>query len=151
MRRGRTGRDLLGSSVPQGAQKCEGPASLLRTGRPTRFLTKAVDLETRIRVPPRPRLLSQKPSIARHAVPNGLVLTLSGNWSLDEGPDVEHCIEEIVQAGAGRRHLVLDLAPVRRLDTLGAWAIVRVRQELGERECSVVLMGAERRAQGTPH
>ena len=90
---------------------------------------------------PRPRLLSQKPSVARHAVPNGLVLTLSGNWSLDEGPDVEHCIEEIVQAGAGRRHLVLDLALVRRLDTLGAWAVVRVRPELGERECSVVLDG----------
>ena len=62
-------------------------------------LNKSRRPQNRIRVPPRPRLLSQKPSIARHAVPNGLVLTLSGNWSLDEGPDVEHCIEEIVQAG----------------------------------------------------
>ena len=73
---------------------------MLRTGRPTSLLTKAVDLKTASESPPRPRLLSQKPSVARHAVPNGLVLTLSGNWSLDEGPDVEHCIEEIVQAGA---------------------------------------------------
>ncbi len=61
----------------------------------------------------------------------GARVLLSGRWTADQAPEVEARMAEVAEAVAGERRVLLDLARVDRLDTLGAWVLDRTRHELG--------------------
>jgi phospholipid/cholesterol/gamma-HCH transport system permease protein len=56
--------------------------------------------------------------------------TLSGRWTAEHAAMVETLASDII-AGAEQGRVVIDMAGVRRLDTLGAWVLDRTRHELG--------------------
>jgi phospholipid/cholesterol/gamma-HCH transport system permease protein len=58
--------------------------------------------------------------------------TLTGRWTAEHAAMVETLIADILTE-AGRPRVILDLAGVVRLDTLGAWVLDRTRHELGEK------------------
>ncbi|WP_240539932.1 ABC transporter permease [Salinarimonas soli] len=63
----------------------------------------------------------------------GARVVLSGRWTADQAPGVEARMAEVADAVVGERLVLLDLARVERLDTLGAWVLDRTRHELGTR------------------
>lgn len=56
-------------------------------------------------------------------------LALAGRWTADQGASVELAVRRIAEAAA-ERAVVVDLAPIERLDTLGAWVLERTRAEI---------------------
>jgi phospholipid/cholesterol/gamma-HCH transport system permease protein len=58
--------------------------------------------------------------------------TLTGRWTAEHAAMVETLIADILTE-ASRPRVILDLAGVDRLDTLGAWVLDRTRHELGEK------------------
>jgi phospholipid/cholesterol/gamma-HCH transport system permease protein len=73
----------------------------------------------------------------------GLHVALSGRWTADQAPAVEAEAGNLVaEAGRGGGGVVIDLAGVERLDTLGAWVLDRTRHELAGAGRSVAFAGA---------
>lgn len=62
-----------------------------------------------------------------------LRVILSGRWTADRAPMVEHQVGEVAEALGDARRVLFDLAGVERLDTLGAWVLDRTRHDLGAR------------------
>jgi phospholipid/cholesterol/gamma-HCH transport system permease protein len=56
-------------------------------------------------------------------------LRLGGRWTADQAPAVEAAAARIGAAG-DRARIVVDLGPIERLDTLGAWVLERTRAEI---------------------
>jgi phospholipid/cholesterol/gamma-HCH transport system permease protein len=67
--------------------------------------------------------------------------TLSGRWTADHAAMVETLAADVL-ASADRRRVIIDLARVSRLDTLGAWVLDRTRHELGGRGFSADFVNA---------
>ena len=67
--------------------------------------------------------------------------SLSGRWTAEHAAIVETLIADIVTA-ADRPRLIVDLAAVERLDTLGTWVLDRTRHEFGEKGLSADFVNA---------
>ena len=67
--------------------------------------------------------------------------TLSGRWTADHAAMVETLAADVL-ASADRRRVIIDLARVSRLDTLGAWVLDRTRHELGGKGFSADFVNA---------
>ena len=76
--------------------------------------------------------LAQEPQLKIERAGNKVTAVLAGPWTAEHARVVEALAGEIA-AQADRHHLIIDLAGVQRLDTLGAWVLDRTRHELGER------------------
>ncbi len=55
---------------------------------------------------------------------------LSGQWRADQASAIEACIAQLLEGAKGARLVMLDLAAVERLDTIGAWIIDRTLHDL---------------------
>ena len=66
---------------------------------------------------------------------------LSGRWTADQAAMVETLAADIA-VEADRRRIILDLAAVSRVDTLGAWVLDRTRHELGAKGLSADFVNA---------
>ena len=65
------------------------------------------------------------------AAGEALRVVLSGRWTADQAPAVEaEAARLAAEAAAGPGPVMIDLARVERLDTLGAWVLDRTRTEL---------------------
>ncbi|WP_245429765.1 ABC transporter permease [Microvirga subterranea] len=71
---------------------------------------------------------------------------LAGHWTSEHAEMVESLAAEIA-AEADQSHMILDLAQVRRLDTLGAWVLDRTRHELGSRDLGADFANASQEQQ----
>jgi phospholipid/cholesterol/gamma-HCH transport system permease protein len=78
-----------------------------------------------------PSALPQEPQAVLDHDGSGARVLLSGRWTADQAPGVEARAADIAGAVDGERRVLLDLAGVDRLDTLGAWVLDRTRHELG--------------------
>jgi phospholipid/cholesterol/gamma-HCH transport system permease protein len=67
--------------------------------------------------------------------------TLAGRWTAEHAAMVETLAADVL-AAADRRRVIIDLARVSRLDTLGAWVLDRTRHELGGRGFSADFVNA---------
>ncbi|HEU6443077.1 MAG TPA: ABC transporter permease [Microvirga sp.] len=76
--------------------------------------------------------MAQEPQLKIERAGNKVTAVLAGPWTAEHARVVEALAGEIA-AQADRHHLIIDLAGVQRLDTLGAWVLDRTRHELGER------------------
>ena len=76
--------------------------------------------------------LAQEPQLKIERAGNKVTAVLAGPWTAEHARVVEALAGEIA-AQADRHHLIIDLAGVQRLDTLGAWVLDRTRHELGEK------------------
>src|SRR5689334_6271386 len=76
--------------------------------------------------------LAQEPEVKIERAGNRVTAMLSGPWTAEHARAVESLAGEIA-AQADRSRLIIDLAGVQRLDTLGAWVLDRTRHELGEK------------------
>jgi phospholipid/cholesterol/gamma-HCH transport system permease protein len=76
------------------------------------------------------RILAHEPQAAMEKHGDEVRAVLSGRWTADQAAMVETLAADIaVEADRGR--IIIDLAGVNRLDTLGAWVLDRTRHELG--------------------
>jgi len=76
--------------------------------------------------------LAQEPQMRIERAGNKVTALLAGPWTAEHARAVESLTAEIA-GQADRHHLIIDLAGVQRLDTLGAWVLDRTRHELGEK------------------
>lgn len=60
----------------------------------------------------------------------GATFALSGDWSIANGHALERAVADTL--ASGNRPTTIDLAAVGRLDTVGAWLVIRLRRELGD-------------------
>ncbi len=74
--------------------------------------------------------LAHEPQLKIERAGNKVTAVLAGPWTAEHARVVETLAGEIA-AQADRHHLIIDLAGVQRLDTLGAWVLDRTRHELG--------------------
>ncbi|WP_414474150.1 ABC transporter permease [Microvirga sp. M2] len=74
--------------------------------------------------------MAQEPQLTIERTGNKVTALLAGPWTAEHARAVESLADEIA-AQADRHHLIIDLAGVQRLDTLGAWVLDRTRHELG--------------------
>jgi phospholipid/cholesterol/gamma-HCH transport system permease protein len=75
--------------------------------------------------------LAQEPQVKIERAEDRVTAVLAGPWTAEHARMVEALAGEIA-AEADRRHVIVDLSRVQRLDTLGAWVLDRTRHELGE-------------------
>lgn len=76
--------------------------------------------------------LAQEPQLRIEQTGNKVTAFLAGPWTAEHARKVEALTGEIT-AQADGHHLIIDLAEVQRLDTLGAWVLDRTRHEFGEK------------------
>src|SRR4051795_12246488 len=75
-----------------------------------------------------------EPTTTLERAGDALRAVLSGRWTADQAPAIEANVAEIARAAEHERaRVLLDLAHVERLDTLGAWVLDRTRHDLTER------------------
>ncbi len=89
-----------------------------------------------------PSTLTHEPHAVLDRDGTGARVLLSGRWTADQAPGVEARVAEVAGAVADERRVLLDLAGVERLDTLGAWVLDRTRHELGTRGLSADFVNA---------
>ena len=74
--------------------------------------------------------MSVAPSVTREIGADGLVLTLSGDWTVAHSAALEERADSLAEPAKPAVEAILDLSAVDRMDTAGAWAIDRARTEL---------------------
>nr|WP_244642164.1 MlaE family lipid ABC transporter permease subunit [Chelatococcus reniformis] len=79
--------------------------------------------------------------LVRHG--DELKATLSGQWTAARSEAVEHEAAALEDAARGAHRVLIDLARIERLDTLGAWVLDRTRHELGGRSQRADFVGAK--------
>jgi phospholipid/cholesterol/gamma-HCH transport system permease protein len=85
--------------------------------------------------------MSASPALQAETTADGVLLRLSGDWTLSAGSALERTAAAISAArGTGRRARV-DISAVGALDTAGAWVIDRARHELSARGLETELSG----------
>jgi phospholipid/cholesterol/gamma-HCH transport system permease protein len=67
------------------------------------------------------RLVTTTPSVARQDSPDGVVLSLAGEWIVGTGPQLEAAGNSLLSLAKGAKRVILDLAGLQRMDTAGAW------------------------------
>lgn len=82
------------------------------------------------------------PEVSRHSANGGLRVSLSGDWTLIASHLLEQRAQQIVAAGESEKFIAIDLAPMQRLDTAGAWLINRARRDLARAGVAVALENA---------
>ena len=87
-------------------------------------------------------ITAREPQVAMGRVGGSLRGPLFGRWTADRAPAIEACVAEIAAAAQGESRIVLDLSPIERLDTLGAWVLDRTRHELGAAGIAADFVGA---------
>jgi phospholipid/cholesterol/gamma-HCH transport system permease protein len=87
-------------------------------------------------------LLGHEPYAEIDRVGDEVRAVLSGRWTVDQAAAVEERIGEVVAAAEQGRRVLLDIARVERLDTLGAWVLDRTRHDLGAQGLSADFVGA---------
>jgi phospholipid/cholesterol/gamma-HCH transport system permease protein len=85
--------------------------------------------------------MSAEPTFSREESGDGLLLRLSGRWTV-ETPGVEDQAGALVDAGKSARHVVLDVAGLEAMDTAGAWLIDRTRVRIADGGAQASLAGA---------
>ena len=83
--------------------------------------------------------IGRLPKFTRQSSPEGVRLSLSGDWTLVASHRLEEELRRIVEEARGDRLIVIDLAQVSQLDTAGAWLINRARHDLARRDVAVAL------------
>ncbi|SDR64204.1 phospholipid/cholesterol/gamma-HCH transport system permease protein [Rhizobiales bacterium GAS113] len=68
---------------------------------------------------------------------------LSGHWTADQAPAIERFVSEVLDSAKARMPVVLDLASIERLDTIGAWIIDRTLHDLRSRGAKGELVGVQ--------
>jgi phospholipid/cholesterol/gamma-HCH transport system permease protein len=84
------------------------------------------------------------PLIATESTPEGVSVTLSGDWTIDAGAALERSAATLAKAGQGKRKARIDISRVNALDTAGAWVIDRARQGLNAAGVQAELVGVSR-------
>jgi phospholipid/cholesterol/gamma-HCH transport system permease protein len=85
--------------------------------------------------------LAHEPQAHIETTGNEARATLAGRWTAEHAAMVETLAADLM-ADTGRRRVLIDLARVERLDTLGAWVLDRTRHELGANGLSVDFINA---------
>ncbi len=85
--------------------------------------------------------LAHEPQAHIETVGDEAHAALAGRWTAEHAAMVETLAADIM-ADTGRRRVLIDLARVDRLDTLGAWVLDRTRHELGSHGLSVDFVNA---------
>jgi phospholipid/cholesterol/gamma-HCH transport system permease protein len=86
-------------------------------------------------------LSAHEPRARIEKSPDEVRAILSGRWTADQAAMVETLAADIV-VEADRRRIIIDLAGVSRVDTLGAWVLDRTRHELGGQGLSADFVNA---------
>jgi phospholipid/cholesterol/gamma-HCH transport system permease protein len=85
--------------------------------------------------------VSTTPSVTREDGPDGVVLSLAGEWIVSAGRDLEAAGASLVSSHESGKRVILDLAALQRMDTAGAWFIDRARDELAAGGATVSYRG----------
>lgn len=85
--------------------------------------------------------MSTTPSVTREDGPDGVVLSLAGEWIVSAGRDLEAAGASLVSSHESGKRVMLDLAALQRMDTAGAWFIDRARDELAAGGATVSYRG----------
>ena len=85
--------------------------------------------------------MSTTPSVTREHGPDGVVLSLAGEWIVSAGRDLEAAGASLVSSHESGKRVMLDLAALQRMDTAGAWFIDRARDELAAGGATVSYRG----------
>jgi phospholipid/cholesterol/gamma-HCH transport system permease protein len=75
---------------------------------------------------------AQEPQATIERVGNEFRVTLFGRWTAEQAPAIEAAAADVAESVQHGR-VVIDLAHIDGLDTLGAWVLNRTRHELGAR------------------
>lgn len=81
------------------------------------------------------------PKISSETSADGVLIALSGDWTLSSGAFLERQAEALLAAVGQNRKASLDISTLGRLDTAGAWIIDRSRHDLAERGVDASLEG----------
>ncbi|SDR63477.1 phospholipid/cholesterol/gamma-HCH transport system permease protein [Rhizobiales bacterium GAS113] len=76
---------------------------------------------------------ASEPRLTIEAEEGELRAKLSGHWTADQAPAIERCVSEVLGGTKAGMRMVLDLASIERLDTIGAWIIDRTLHDLRSR------------------
>ena len=87
------------------------------------------------------RLVSTTPSVTREDGPDGVVLSLAGEWIVSAGRHLEAAGASLASSDERGKRVILDLAALQRMDTAGAWFIDRARDELAAGGATVSYRG----------
>ncbi|MDF2812866.1 MAG: transporter permease [Microvirga sp.] len=87
-------------------------------------------------------VLAQEPEVEIERTGDRVTAKLAGHWTAEYAAAVERIADEIT-AETDTHHIIIDLAGVHRLDTLGAWVLDRTRHDLGKRDLSADFANAD--------
>jgi phospholipid/cholesterol/gamma-HCH transport system permease protein len=76
------------------------------------------------------RPVTTTPSVTREESPDGVVLSLAGEWIVGAGRHLEAAGASLLSSAKGAKRVILNLAALQRMDTAGAWFIDRARDEI---------------------
>ena len=85
--------------------------------------------------------MSTTPSVTREDGPDGVVLSLAGEWIVSAGRHLEAAGTLLASSAENAKRVTLDLAALQRMDTAGAWFIDRARDELAAAGATVSYRG----------
>jgi phospholipid/cholesterol/gamma-HCH transport system permease protein len=85
--------------------------------------------------------VSTTPSVTREDGPDGVVLSLAGEWIVSTGRHLEAAGASLASSDERGKRVILDLAALQRMDTAGAWFIDRARDELAAGGATVSYRG----------
>ncbi len=83
------------------------------------------------------------PSVTRQDTPDGVVLSLSGEWIVAGGHRLEAAGASLSSLAKDAKGVIFDLAALQRMDTAGAWFIDRARQQLAAAGANVSYRGEQ--------
>lgn len=85
--------------------------------------------------------MSTTPSVTREDGPDGVVLSLAGEWIVSAGRHLEAAGALLASSAENAKRVTFDLAALKRMDTAGAWFIDRARDELAAAGATVSYRG----------
>src|SRR5580693_7728609 len=87
------------------------------------------------------RSVTTTPSVTREDSPDGIVLSLAGEWIVGAGHQLEAAGASLLSLAKDAKRVILNLAGLQRMDTAGAWFIDRARDELAAAGATVSYRG----------
>jgi phospholipid/cholesterol/gamma-HCH transport system permease protein len=85
--------------------------------------------------------MSLAPTIASETSTDGVILALTGDWTLRAGAGLEQQAAALMAAADGAPRATLDISAIESLDTAGAWLIDRSRQSMSAAGVEAELTG----------
>ena len=86
--------------------------------------------------------LSNAPRFVVDREGSALRARLSGDWTADQAASIEECALTLLEKVKRQSSVILDLARIEHLDTIGAWVIDRTLLKLRSRGCRANLVDA---------